>query len=694
MRWRKHLPEVSKDYQDPVGGGGVPSAPAESGQSASGGVVMLGADIEIYTGRPLENLASFETRAFEAYDKRYGTTHLALLCGRAAAPRVTALGSYKNLKCPHLLRLVEAGIVNWTPENRQLFAFIFDMPPVKRLLPAGAARGIKIPDERIVSALIQPGVSALSALANADFVHGAMSPENIFMSGANGIETALIGECLTSMPFLRVNAAFETIERAMAQPSGRGRGTIKNDLYTFGASIAVALKGYNPFAGKSLQQIIHDKIEHGSYSCFIGGERLPSALTEFLRGVLHDDEKGRWTLDDVMQWVEGRRLSGKQSHTAMNAARPFVFREQKFWDMRTLAMSFAENVQDAATVMEKDQFDLWIKRNFDDKDTELRLEKIWSREDGKVKERMVANVCMALDPQAPVRYKGLSVFPQGVGAALAQTMAKNEDVQAYAELISMQFLSNWINQRFEEVQDAAGLMSQLEKSRNFITQKMPGYGIERAVYLLNAETVCLSPLLKNYFVLNPGQLLLALEDIAARPDRPETVLDRHMIAFLSVRDAKMVDPHLGHIISHDVGYQTIGLLRTLAAIQRRFQLGPLPALGKWALSLIGPAIDKYNDRDLRKELGQKVSQISDAGNFGQILEVVDSPAVVQDDLHRFSLARHEHVMLMREKQGIERQLVNRRTFGLATGRQVAMLISSVLGILCILMTALGHFLGT
>src|SRR5690606_102708 len=232
-----------------------------------------------------------------------------------------------NIKSPHLLKLVEAGVVNWTPEGRQLFAFVFDMPPAKRLMAPGSHKALRIPEERIVAALIEPAVGVLAELRDADIVHGALSPDNIFMAGANGAEAAVLGECLTSAPGFRIHPSFETIERGMAQPSGRGPGSVKNDLYTLGICIAIALRGFNPLAGKSVDQIIEDKIEHGTYACLVGSERLSAGITELLRGLMHDDESGRWTLDDVLRWMEGRRLSAKQPYVMPTAARPFAFRE-------------------------------------------------------------------------------------------------------------------------------------------------------------------------------------------------------------------------------------------------------------------------------------------------------------------------------------------------------------------------------
>lgn len=695
MRLREKIFRIFRDYTEPAGGGQV-SAPEGGHYSVTApgndGRIVLGGEIEIFPSKPLEAFASFETRAFEARDLRGGEPLLAMTAGRSRCPRISAVGSYQAVKTPHLLKLVTAGIAEWPSETKQVYVFVFDMPPARRLLPLGAARTVRISDERIIPALIQPAVSVLEELQSINMVHGAITADNIFMAGGEGSEVAILGECLSSAPFFRHSAIFETVERAMAQPGGRGPGMIKNDLYALGICVAMTLRGGNPLVGKSNEEIIHEKIENGSYGALIGSERLPAYLVEFLRGVLHDDESARWGLDDVLRWLEGRRLSAKQPHNTMKARRPFVFRERKYWDLRSLAMSLAAHISDAVALVEKDSIDLWLKRNFEGRDLEARLEMFWKKEDGALRERVVAELSQVLDPYAPVRYKDLAVFPEGFGTALADAMARSEDVQHYAELISLQLFNGWVNQRHEEIPDASGIVTLFEKCRNFLAQKMPGYGIERVVYLLNKEIVCLSPQLRDYFVLGPGHLLLALERLAQRGQRLEPILDRHMIAFISVRDPKMIDPYLGHIISHDRGYQVIGVLRALSEIQRRFRIQPVPTLARILLAQMGPAVDRFYDRDLRQEVARRLATAGDGGNLGNLLDIVDSAAVVQDDQLRFAQARREFAILMRERAGLEQQLSRRSTFGLASGRQVAMLVSFIFGAATIILTVLYHYL--
>ncbi|MEZ0223703.1 MAG: hypothetical protein ACAH83_04055 [Alphaproteobacteria bacterium] len=662
-----------------------------SATSTADGRVMIGQDIEIFPGKPRPDLASLDTTAYEAADRRQPGGQLALLCRSSRVPRVTAIGSYKNIRNPHMLRLVEAGIVDWKPESRQKLCLVFDMPMGKKLLPSRDAKPLRIPEERIVEALIMPVLSVLTDLRHASMIHGAITLENMFLTGAEGAESVVVGECLSTAASYRLHPVFETAERGMANAGGKGPGSIKDDLYALGMCVAMIARRQNLMEGRSVQQMIMEKIESGSYVMASGGERLPGGISDFLRGVLNDDEMQRWDIEDAQRWVEGRRPSPKQPRITLRAARPFLFRGEKFWDLRSVMMSMCNNISDASNAIEKDHFDLWVKRNFEDKAMNERVEKIWEKEKGAPRERLMTCLSTALDPLGPVRYKNISAFPDGFGVSLSIAIARNEDVQTHAEVIAGQYFSNWVSQRFEDMPDAASWVGTFEKCRNFLSQKMPAYGIERVLYILNKEVACMSPVLQNYVVLGPGGLLLALEDISRRADRPETILDRHMMAFISVREPKMIDPHLGHVISRERGFQLVGIARTLAAIQRRFQTGPVPGVGNWLISMIAPAIEKFNDRDLRQELSRRMNRLMDSGNLANVLDLIDNPGLVQDDIQRFALARREYAGLSHERTQIDTQLRKRQGYGRGAGRQAAMLVSAFLSSLCIMVYLMYRF---
>ncbi len=660
-------------------------------QITSDGRIIVSNRIEIYPDKELPELANPGTKAYEALHLVSNLQCFVLICGRTLLPRVSAIGSYKNAKSDSMLKLVSAGIVDWPLENRQRFALVFEMPKGKKILKAETGEMTIISDDKVISMIVEPALILLEDLRNLDLIHGAIGLDNIFLAGSPGNEFFILGECLSSAPSFFLNPIYETVTRAMARPSGRGIGTTQDDLYALGICIAMIARKKNLILGKSEVEIIAGKMELGSYGAIIGKEKLPAGIGEFLRGVLQDDIEMRWSLEDCFKWLEKRRIAPKQGAKVFKAARPFVFKEKKYTELRSLADAFSKNIEDAAATADSNDFLMWLRRNFEDKELNSRFEQMRERERTNSHEKFVCTTCMALDPFGPVRYKGLSLFPMGFGSALSDSIHMHENLQIYVDIISQQIFSLWMTQIFDNVPDGSAILSMLEKSRLAVNQRMIGYGMERVLYIANREIACMSPFFEKYYVLIPGTLLQALEAMSDSDNKPDMVLDRHMVAFLSVRDGNLIDPYLGYLNSGDKGRQIIGTLRVLAGIQRRFSLGPMPGICKWIVSLLGPAIENFNDRDLRQDMLRVASRAQNNGDLIDIINLVDDGRVVGEDIKRFANARREYILLVREKVTIEAYLKFKRSFGRASGRQASMIVSTFVAVIIIALYSFVHF---
>ena len=665
--------------------GRLDAASADAAQTR----VLLGADIEIFYEKPIPGMASYGTQAFEAKVANRSGRFMALVCNRDVFPRVANIATYKGLKTPNILQLADAGVVWWVPEKRQQFAFVFAMPARRLVSDVDAGPMPVFEEAALVSHLIRPVIETLHSLRNSDMVHGAINLQNLFFANADSNEHIILGECLSSPFSYGQSVLFEPVVRGMAERAGRGMGGSKDDLYAFGVCVALIARGRNILAGKSDAEILALKMEHGSSAAIVERERMPSGISEFLRGALSDDESQRWDIDEAMKWLEGRRLSPKQPRASMKANQFFQFKSEKYVHLRPLAYALASSPQDAAPVLEKEAMFQWIKKNFDDKHLHESFQAATEVGKDTIKtnmgpDRLTARACIALDPDAPLFYKSRALFPRGYGTALAETMARGGDIQPFGEILSYQMFDHWFAEQLSIMAEAVFLASQLDKCRSFLVQKIAGYGMERVLYTMCKEVPCLSPMLRDFYALSPGGLLRALEVLSKRPERPSSVLDRHIIAFVSVREPKMIDPHLGMVVSTDKSTQLVGIVRTLAAIQRRFKTGPMPGLGNWMIAMIDLALERLNDRDLRQSMLKKANKLIDSGDLGAILEVIDDPLVVRNDESEFVAAQYEYAALSHEREEHEERLNNKSSLGRATGRQVSMLVSGVVSAFAIL----------
>ena len=132
---------------------------------------------------------------------------------------------------------------------------------------------------------------------------------------------------------------------------------------------------------------------------------------------------------------------------------------------------------------------------------------------------MIARMCIALDPPAPIRYRGLAVMPTGIPDMLVEAMLTGHNLQALSEIIASQLMTFWVEMqakarravaarpaiRAHEEYDRKDHARQRRRARRVRAQR------RLAMPIPDAEIP----------VCNDAQSLLpALERVAAQPGRP------------------------------------------------------------------------------------------------------------------------------------------------------------------------------
>ena len=120
---------------------------------------------------------------------------------------------------------------------------------------------------------------------------------------------------------------------------------------------------------------------------------------------MHDDDAQRWTIDDVLVWMEGRRLQPKQATKNRKAARPLIYCEQKYFYPSFLAMDLDINPEETQRLIESVELEQWLARSLEDEEAleSLQIGLKSARERGTgagYGDRLVANVSSALDPNS------------------------------------------------------------------------------------------------------------------------------------------------------------------------------------------------------------------------------------------------------------------------------------------------------
>lgn len=661
------------------------------------GEVVFNESITIFSGNRLPQFDKGPIKAYTARGTDKAPTHLfALICEDHLTPRTLKTSNYSSILNPSLVRLVASGVVDWPPAGKQKYCFVFENTLGNPLMKDATRPGLGLKPELVLNAVIRPMVGVLADMRDKDIIHGNICLANMYDGGSKSFERAVLGECLSTPVSYLQPVLYETIDRAMSSSIGRGMGTQQDDMYALGVTLAVMMRHNDPLEGMSDEEIIERKMEDGTYAALLGRDRITGAILELMRGLLYDDENQRWTLDEVLIWLDGRRLSPKQASRRWKASRPVIMGGEKYIRPELLARDIVKNPAEAKQLIEEGELEQWLSRALEDKVATARFEKgmKMAEEGGKggdYAERLATRTAIALHPEGPLRYKNISVLPEGVGAALTESFIMKRDLQSYHDFFMNYFITQWVDAQSNIVPDVSNLVSRFDGARAYLRQKGLGGGLEKCIYAMNPEVHCLSEKLQKYHVRSPEELMRAYEKMSHQSGRPTLFFDRHIVAYLSVKDRKNIDPYLHDLNAPENYKRILAEAKTLATIQKRSQMERFPGIAKWMVENMEPVYERFHDRDLRVDTKKKAERLIESGDLAKIVTLFDDPTVYQNDNVEFRRSMRKYHDLEQETIDIDRALRDEATLGQETGRQIAAVVAGVLAGIIIMVAAFSAF---
>ena len=294
---------------------------------------------------------------------------------------------------------------------------------------------------------------------------------------------------------------------------------------------------------------------------------------------------------------------------------------------------------------------------------------------------MITLTNIALDPLGPLIYRGVTVMPMGIGVALAEAMRTGGNQQILSEMIVNQFIGFWVNQQFEAKTELVPFAQQFERARSYIERNAIGTGIERAVYELNPQMPCLSPIIRNQYVQSPRDMLPALEKAATQSGRPREPLDRHLAAWMVARH-RGIDYLLQPLGSPDnPTKRTLALLTLLNEWQIKFGPEKVPGITGWMLSLLEPLGRRYHHRPTRDEVLVQLQQVASGGRLSTLLQLLDDPRLLERDKQNFDAARQIYRATTQQIALLEKQAKMHKDVAVRYGRPFATYVAWVLAAL-------------
>lgn len=624
------------------------------------GEIVLAGRYRIMPGSPLSELDQPDAEAVIARDQRNpGDLLFARVCSPGRIPRVGIMDQLRNLQESNLMRPLEWGPVNWPGSDQHRFAVVFQRPDQGPLMASEKSKIKPLTADEISRRILAPTLLTLGYMKQRGLTHRAIRPDNIYFTG-QAQSSIILGDCVTAPAASQQPVVFETIESGMTSPNGRGGGLVCDDFYALGATILILSMGEYAVNDLDDDTLIAAKIAKGSYNALMAGRRPPFGLRELLRGMLSDDPFERWGLEELEQWLGGSLRRSVQQQQKKTADRTFQFAGGEFRDCRVLAQAFGRNWESAYTTIRNAAFDKWLRRSAPDPDlvedvnAALQADAESGTRSGP-NGRLVAAVCMLLDPTGPIRYKGLSITCGGLGATLAAAFYRKDQpqIQLIAECISAGTILDWFATQPESIQATYEAEQGAIKSvQQLLRQSGPGFGIERVLYVLNPHSPCLSPVLCGKYVALLRHLLATLEQVVADRGSLPSLVDRHLAAFIASHIRRNIDRALASLEGRkgDSIAGKLGMLAIFATLQAEFGPEGLPYLTEWLARELEPAIDRFSSKKRRQQIVEKIENVARGGDLVALKNVIDNETMLRQD-------EGERRLAMRELAAASRQIV-------------------------------------
>jgi hypothetical protein len=671
--------------------------------SASGDVHHQGATfthldrIKILCNSQLKQYSKREVKAYEATSiKAKNESYIAFVCERHLTPRLGDIENYESIINPALIRIVSKGVVYWPPSNEERFVIVYQNNIDKPLLQKGGVNALGLKQDNVVENILKPFIGVLLDFRDKEFVHGSIRAGNLFNTKAATSKNIVLGDCLTAPSGCDQSVLYETIPRAMCDPIARGKGTIEDDIYALGVSIAILMRTSDFHAKMSDEEIIRRKVEDGSYSAITGSDRFKGSILEFLRGALHDDPDQRWNVEDIQAWLDGIRLSPKQTRREKKAPRPFELGGRSFFYLSSLAMELDKYPEEVLKVIEDESLCQWIERSLDAPAIVERVNEVVvkAKAQGAGKgyvNRLVSYLSVALDDNSPLRFEDMRLNGEGVGVTLTKAIVKGEDLKVFSDLFLKEAIFFWLSSQVSKPIDIGSFSQKFDKCKRALVQRGIGQGIERCAYILNSQAHCMSPRLNEFYILRSEDFLPALEKKAKQDGSIDLPVDRHVAAFLIEHDSKLIDAMIYDLNSDEYHRVVVGNLKVMAAMQKRYNIGDVPHLSKALAPYFSAVYKKTHDKLARDKLKLSIDKGVKKGDLNSLLQLLDNQESIKRDHKDFMAAFEEYKLLKAELENIEEGMKNRSTFQRARAGRIGSIVACGLSGLIILIIAMTYF---
>ena len=631
-----------------------------------GAAGLIGGLYAVDATRPLP-AASPPLLAYEA--TRAGQAgYVAVAVERGCPARARALSALAGVAAPNLMLPLAHGAAP-APNGGTGYYVICPAPPGRSL----AANPRNWSEAELLDHLLKPVAGVLAKLQSRSVTHRAIRADNVFQAGPG--MPVMLGCAWGAPPGCHQPAWLEPPSSAACLPAGRGDGAIADDVYALGALMMALALRLDPARGVADPDLLRRKLDMGSFAALIGNRRLPGTLADLLRGMLADDPEHRPSPALLANPVaaRSRRVAARPPRRAQ---RPLAVGPQQAWTARMLAHELAGDPSAGLALLRDGSVGRWVHRALGDSVAAGQIEgAIQQREADAVTASdhadalLMCRTIALLDPAAPLTWRSVTLWPDGLGPALDHALRhKPEQAATLAEIATAKVPVAWEERRSGSREspgaraDAPGWPAMVQARASPL----------RLSYALNPLAPCESSATGQAWVTRLAEILPALEADAGRPQRPDDLLvAAGVAAFIEARRDERIDSDLGRLAASWSPSDVMSQLRLVARLQTKTDAGALPRLSVRAVALVQPLLARFSSRSRRERLAAQLAGIAEAGRLAPIVALLDSGLERDNDDDGLVAARARLASIETLLTGLEASSADRLAQSHRLGEEVA-----------------------
>jgi hypothetical protein len=607
---------------------------------------------------------------------------MALVCDPHMPLNEMEIDGLRKRGIPGLLELTDVTHFEWRDRRSRRVALIMQRPGGARVMPAMQERIDPIDDLVIKRQILPALMTPLRELHSRGQAHRAIRPTNLFYTSPGG-GAVVLGENLTAPPGYNQPDFLEPIESAQADPSGRDGLALADDMFALGGTILTLLLGRDPTAEVGAEELMRLRIEATSFNAIAGSYELPPTIVDLMRGLLNDNPKDRWSFGEIEQWLIGKRPPSRAHGAARKSERGFKVGEHECFTAPALANAMATDWDAGLATLRNNKFEEWCRRSLGDRERVAAVEKVMKMRGSPSgsEDALLSQLLIALDPQGPIRYRSVAVFPGGLGRSLALAPEGNERRQHLLQVVRGRLALHWFASRAVKAAQDRLLGNMLENLVQVLAKGTPGQGAERLLYELNPGYPCVSPIVDRLRPTTVREVVEALEAVSRDHGRARSPIDRHVAAFLGAR-FKDADASWLNGLSESDGSAggAFAILAVLARLQRATQLAQLPGLAEWVASLMQPAILAFKNRKKQAEVRAEMERLAKQGSLVGMAQALGDATQLERDRREFNAAEAHYLRVAKEIADTERRINDRDRVAASHGGAIALVISILAGV--------------